>query len=157
MTATRQCHDYIEWTGNIRVHHRRPEPQPDRSTAMTRKVTDAEARQAIAAKCRQFIEDEPARGESFLDTERRTAQLEWDISAAIGASIRPGSLEDVLTTLAEVQSVETGTHPDVVRNAALTTNTAPDVLDRLNNQLREELYFVIQSAEGFIPGRVRVA
>lgn len=117
------------------------------------KVTDAQARHIITSMCRQFIEDEPARGESALDEERRTAQLEWDISAAIGASIRPGSLEDTLTTLAGVQSVECGTHPDVVQNAALTVNTAPDVMDRLNDQLREELYFVLQAAEGFIPAR----
>lgn len=117
-------------------------------------LTEDQAREIVLSMCRQFIEDEPARGESLLDTERRTTQLEWDITASIGAAIRPDSLEDLLTTLAEVQSVECGTHPDVEQNAALTINTAPDVTDRLNERLRQDLYLVLQLA-AFRPAKLQ--
>jgi hypothetical protein len=112
----------------------------------TRRVTEEHAREIILSMCRQFIDDEPARGESLLDVERRTTQLEWDLTASIGASIRPDSLEDLLATLGEIQSVECGTHPELDQNAALTINTAPDLTDRLNERLRQDLYLVLQLA-----------
>lgn len=115
-------------------------------------VTETQARGIVTRMCRKFIEDEPARGETEIETERRTSQLELEISAQIGHLIRPTSLDDILTTLAEVQSVECGTHLDVDQNQALTINTAPDILDRLESQLREDLYFVLQAA-GFTPRR----
>jgi len=116
------------------------------------RVTEVEARQIIREMCSQFIEDEPARSESVMAELDRLEQLEDDITAAIGADIRHGSLADTLTTLDGIQSVECGTHPDLRRNQALTINTAPDILDTLENQLREDLWFVLQAA-GFTARR----
>jgi hypothetical protein len=116
------------------------------------RVTEPQARQIIREMCSQFIEDEPARSESVMAELDRLEQLEDDITAKIGADIRHGSLADTLTTLDGIQSVECGTHPDLVQNAALTINTAPDILDRLESQLREDLWFVLQAA-GFTAKR----
>ena len=116
------------------------------------RVTEPQARQIIREMCSQFIEDEPARSESVMAELDRLEQLEDDITAAIGADIRHGSLADTLTTLDGIQSVECGTHPDFTQNRALTINTAPDILDRLESQLREDLWFVLQAA-GFTPAR----
>ena len=116
------------------------------------RVSEVEARQIIRGMCSQYIEDEPARSESVMAELDRLEQLEDDITDAIGADIRHGSLADTLTTLDGIQSVECGTHPELIRNQALTINTAPDILDRLESQLREDLWFVLQAA-GFTPAR----
>jgi len=116
------------------------------------RVTEPQARQIIREMCSQFIEDEPARSESVMAELDRIEQLEDDITALIGADIRHGSLADTLTTLDGIQSVECGTHPDLDRNRALTVNNAPDILDTLESQLREDLYFVLQAA-GFTARR----
>jgi hypothetical protein len=118
------------------------------------RVTEPEARQIIRELCAQFIEDEPARSENEFDLDRGRSliNLELDISAKLGHVIRPGSLDEALTTLGEIQSVECGTHPDLIQNQALTINTAPDILDTLERQLKEDVYFVLQAA-GFTARR----
>jgi hypothetical protein len=116
------------------------------------RVTEPEARQVIRELCAKFIEDEPARSENVMAELDRLEQLEDDITAAIGADIRHGSLVDVMTTLDGIQSVECGTHPDLEQNQALTVNTAPDILDTLERQLQEDVYFVLQAA-GFTARR----
>jgi hypothetical protein len=116
------------------------------------RVTDPQARQIIREMCSQFIEDEPARSESVMAELDRLEQLEDDITAAIGADIRHGSLADTLTTLDGIQSVECGTHPDLDQNRTLTINNAPDILDDLERQLQEDVWFVLQAA-GFTARR----
>jgi hypothetical protein len=118
------------------------------------RVTEPQARQIIREMCSQFIEDEPARSESEfdLDRDRSLINLELEISAQIGHVIWPKSLDDTLTTLGEIQSVECGTHGELDQNRALTINNAPDILDDLERQLQEDVWFVLQAA-GFTARR----
>lgn len=116
------------------------------------RVTEPEARRIIREMCAQFIEDEPARSESVMAELDRLEQLEDNITAAIGADIRHGSLADTLTTLDSIQSVECGTHPDLDQNQALTVNNKPELLERLERQHQEDVWFVLQAA-GFTARR----
>jgi hypothetical protein len=69
------------------------------------------------------------------------------LTAAIGARVNPIFMDEVLTTFAEIESVECGTHPDLEVNAALTVNNKPDLLDKLNARLTREVAELLAHTE----------
>ena len=120
-----------------------------------RKVTEEHARQVILSQCRQFVEDTPAR-EPGHDWDARLENLAKHLTAETGADIENATadLRELITTLEELQSVDTGTHYRIVLNAALTIDNRPDLRDELNRDLNDELAMVLQLA-AFRPAKAQ--
>lgn len=114
----------------------------------TRKVTEERARQIILSQCRQYIEDSPAI-ESGVEEDARFEHLAKFLAAETGADIGNAlrELDEVLTTLAELESVDAGTHQDIELNGSGTVDNREDIRDRLTNvQLRDEMYMLLQQS-----------
>jgi hypothetical protein len=123
-----------------------------------RKVTEAHARQIILSQCRQFVEDTPAR-EPGHEWDIRLENLANHLTNETGADIgnATADLRELITTLEELQSMDTNTHYRIVLNQALTIDNRPDLRDELNLDLRDELAMVLQIA-AFRPAKeTRVA
>jgi hypothetical protein len=112
-----------------------------------RRVTEEHARRIILSASRQFVEDTPAR-EPGHEWDARLENLAKHLSAETGADIENAvsDLRELITTLEELQSVDTNTHYRIVLNAALTIDNRPDLRDELNRDLRDELAMVLQIA-----------
>ena len=112
----------------------------------TRKVTEEHARRIILSHARQFVEDttwdEPGhiwdqrleKLAKFLDNETGT-----DISEKATADLR-----ELVTTLEEIQSVDTGTHPDIELNRSGTVDNRNDLRDRLAQTLQDNVAELLQ-------------
>lgn len=112
----------------------------------TRKVTEEHARRIILSHSRQFVEDttwdEPGhiwdqrleKLAKFLDNETGT-----DISEKATADLR-----ELVTTLEEIQSVDTGTHPDIRLNGSGTVDNRNDLRDRLAQTLQDNVAELLQ-------------
>lgn len=105
-----------------------------------RKTTEHQARATILDQCRQFIED-TAWDEPGHVWDQRTETLAHELQHLTGADIPAamGDLRELITTLEEIQSVDAGTHPDINYNASLTIDNRPDILDHLNQTLRDNM------------------
>jgi len=57
------------------------------------------------------------------------------LTASLGARVNPIFMHEVIRLLEELHEVHAGTHAEVDQNAALTVNNAPDLIDRLQQQI----------------------
>lgn len=110
------------------------------------RVSDTHAAWLVRRVCERHIQESPA-DESPLDEVSRANRSCAALTAAIGARVNPIFMDEVLTTFAEIESVECGTHPDLIVNAALTVNNKPDLLDQLNQQLSREIAELLAHTE----------
>lgn len=122
-----------------------------------RKVTEAHARQIILSQCRQFVEDTPW-DEPGHEWDVRLEALANHLTAETGAEIvtATSDLRELITTLEELQSVDTNAHHRIVLNQALTIDNRPDLRDELNRDLRDELALLLSTA-AFRPRLVKEA
>jgi hypothetical protein len=118
-----------------------------------RRVTEEHARQIILSQCRRFVEDTPAR-EPGHEWDARLENLAKHLSTETGADIENAlaDLRELITTLEELQSVDTCTHHRIVLNQALTIDNRPDLRDELNRDLSDELAMVL-SVAAFRPAK----
>ena len=118
-----------------------------------RKVTEEHACQIILSQCRQFVEDTPAR-EPGHEWDARLENLAKHLTAETGADIENATadLRELITTLEELQSVDTNTHYRIVLNQALTIDNRPDLRDEINRNLRDELAMLL-SVAAFRPAK----
>ena len=123
-----------------------------------RKITEQWARRTILSQCKQFIEDTPAR-ETVADEEARFENLAKFLSFVTGADINEkasSALDELVTTLAELQSLDTGTHPDIELNESRTVDNRDMIRDNLDSLIGDQLYTLLQ-VSAFRPIKVSVA
>jgi hypothetical protein len=123
-----------------------------------RKITEKQARDTILSQCKQFVEDTPAR-ESSADEDARFENMARFLSFAIGADVYEKAmheLDEVITTLQELQSLDVGTHQDIELNESRTVDNRDQIRERLDSLLADNLYNVIQAA-AFRPIKTSIA
>jgi len=84
--------------------------------------------------CGRHVEEAPLNetgGEYVARSIRSCAAL----TATIGARVNPIFMHEVIRLLEELHEVHAGTHSDLDQNQTLTVNNAPDLIDRLQQQI----------------------
>lgn len=112
----------------------------------TRKVTEERARAIILSQARQFVED-TAWDEPGHIWDHRVENLAKFLDNETGADISEkavADLRELITTLEEIQSVDSGTHPSIDLNRSGTIDNRPDLHDTLNQTLRDNLAELLQ-------------
>lgn len=101
---------------------------------------------AVRWFCGQHVRETPFDEDPHRWYERAT-RTEAALNATLRARINRHYMNEVITTMEELESVEAGTHQDLVQNQALTVNNKPDILDRLNQQLSREIAELLAHTE----------
>lgn len=112
------------------------------------KLAEPFARQTILSQCKQFVEDTPA-NEAAHDEEYRFENLAKFLSWATGADVYEkalSQLDELITTIQELQSLDCETHPDILLNESRTVDNRDEIRDRLDQLLADNLYSLLQSA-----------
>lgn len=113
----------------------------------TRKTTTRHARAIVLSQCRQFVED-TTRDEPGHVWDRRVEELAKYLDVQTGADIAEKAIPDLrelITTLEEIQSVDTGTHYRIILNTALTIDNRPDLRDELARTLHDNVTELLQA------------
>lgn len=112
------------------------------------KITEERARQIILSQCRQFVEDTPW-DEPGHEWDNRLEALAKYLSSETGADIdskATSDLRELITTLEELESVDTGTRPEINMNRNLTIDNRQDLRDELEGVLRDNMWELLSVA-----------
>jgi dTDP-4-dehydrorhamnose reductase len=88
--------------------------------------------------------DEPSR--EWIARARRTQAA---MNAAIGARVNGADLNQLITDFEELESVECGTHPDLVVNNAGTVDNTLELTERVTAQINASITELLACAEPF--------
>jgi hypothetical protein len=88
--------------------------------------------------------NEPSR--EWIARARRTQAA---MNAAIGARVNGADLNQLITDFEELESVECGTHPDLVVNNAGTVDNTLDLTERVTKQINDSITELLACAEPF--------
>ena len=97
-------------------------------------VSGMHAAWLVRRVCGKHVEEAPLNetgGEYVARSIRSCAAL----TASLGARVNPIFMHEVIRLLEELHEVHAGTHHDLRQNQALTVNNAPDLIDRLQQQV----------------------
>jgi len=97
-------------------------------------VSPMHAAWLVRRVCGKHVEEAPlneAGGEYVARSIRSCAAL----TASLGARVNPIFMHEVIRLMEELHTVHAGTHGDLRQNQALTVNNAPDLIDRLQQQI----------------------
>lgn len=112
-----------------------------------RKVTEDTARRVILSHARQFVEDTTWDEPGHI-WDQRVEKLAKYLDNETGTDISEKAIPDLrelLTTLEEIQSVDTGTHPDIDLNRSGTIDNRHDLRDRLGQTLADNVRELMQA------------
>lgn len=113
-----------------------------------RKTTERHARATILSQARQFVEDTPWDEPGHV-WDNRLEELAKHLDNETGADISAkatADLRELITTLEEIQSVDAGTHYRIRITESRTVDNRPDLLDELNQTLRDNMAELLQVA-----------
>jgi len=116
-------------------------------------VSGMHAAWLVRRVCAQHVEEAPLNetgGEYVARSIRSCAAL----TATLGTRVNPIFMHEVIRLLEELHTVHAGTHADLDQNAALTVNNAPDLIDRLQQQISAAVSELLAHTE---PLKERVA
>jgi len=109
-------------------------------------VSDSHARWLIREIAQRHVAEtewnETSR--SWIARARRTQAA---MTAALGARVNGADLNQLITDFEELESVETGTHQDLVVNRAGTVDNTQELTDRIQSQINATVTELLQSAE----------
>jgi len=108
-------------------------------------ITEVEARAIIRTYCFDYADNEPA-ALTWWEEERLLNDLTLKLSWYVGRPLTASHIQDVLTTIDELDSVEFGTHPDIERNQAGTVDNTDALTEALNERLNTEIIQVLSLA-----------
>ena len=108
-------------------------------------ITETQARQIIRTFCFDYADNEPA-NLTWWEEEMAVNDLTLRLSWYVGRPLTATHINDVLTTIDELDSVELGTHPDIERNNSLTIDNRDFLLEHLNVRLNNEISEVLTLA-----------
>ena len=83
---------------------------------------------------------------AWIERARRTQAA---MNSALGVRVNGADLNQLIVDFEELESVETGTHPDLVRNAALTVDNTLELTERITRQINATVTELLASAEPF--------
>ena len=109
-------------------------------------VSGMHAAWLVRRVCGKHVEEAPMNetgGEYVARSIRSCATL----TATLGARVNPIFMHEVIRLLEELHEVHAGTHQDLLQNQALTVNNAPDLIDRLQQQISAAVADVLAHTE----------
>jgi hypothetical protein len=77
----------------------------------------------------------------------RAMRTQAALSAAIGLRVNGADMNQLITDLEELESVQCGTHQDLRVNAAYTIDNTDELTDRINRQINNTIDALLASAE----------
>ena len=109
-------------------------------------VSDSHARWLVRWYARQHVAEtewnEPSK--AWIARARRTQAA---MNAALGVRVNGADLNQLITDFEELESLECGTHPDLIVNNAGTIDNTQELTDRINAQINATVTELLQSAE----------
>lgn len=108
-------------------------------------ITEPQARQIIRTFCFDYADTEPANLE-WWEEEAAVDDLTLRLSWYVGRHLTSTHINDVLTTIDELDSVEMGVHPEIERNNALTVDNTDWLREQLEIRLDNEISEVLTLA-----------
>jgi len=108
-------------------------------------ITATGAHIMTQALCRVFVQQTPAR-ENPANWVKRSLALQASIARIIGFTPTSDDITELVTSLEELESVETGTHPDLVRNEARTVDNSLDLTERLMARINTETWTLLNNS-----------
>ena len=109
-------------------------------------VSDSHARWLVRWYARQHVA-ETEWNESSGEWIKRARRTQAAMNAALGVRINGADLNQLITDFEELESLECGTHPDLVVNRAGTVDNTQDLADRIHAQINATVTELLQSAE----------
>ena len=77
----------------------------------------------------------------------RARRTQAALNAALGVRINGADLNQLITDFEELESLECGTHPDLVVNNAGTVDNTGELTDRINAQINATITELLTTAE----------
>lgn len=114
------------------------------------KITESGARLMVQTLCMRFVDASPA-NELEREWVARALQLQNSLGKILGVTPNHHDIEELITSFEELESVEAGTHPDLITNLARTVDNSDAVTDYLLGRIGRETSALLEHA-GF--GRV---
>lgn len=109
-------------------------------------VSDSHARWLVRWYAQQHV-NETEWDESTGAWIARARRTQAAMNAALGARINGADLNQLITDFEELESLECGTHPDLVVNNAGTVDNTQELTDRINQQINDTITELLVSAE----------
>ena len=106
------------------------------------------ARWLVRRVCSRHVEETPA-VESAREEIGRAIRSCAALTASLGARVNPIFMREVIRLFEELHEVHAGNHPDIERNAALTINNVPDLIDALQGQINAAIGELLDHTEPF--------
>lgn len=111
-------------------------------------ASDTHARWLVRFYAKRHVA-ETAWNESAHSWITRARRTQAAINAALGARINGADLNQLITDFEELESVETGTHPDIIRNAAQTVDNTLELTEQVTAQINATITELLACAEPF--------
>lgn len=109
------------------------------------RLTRPEAEKTVRALISNFYDETPADLYDEADFQGLAEQLSWILHGTVSV----GSVGTIYDAFDDLAKIERGIHPRLRRNGAFTLDNTPDLLDIVDRNLTEGVYFLLQDA-GFI-------
>ena len=109
------------------------------------RLTESGARIMVTRLCKNFVTDTPA-DETENEWVARALLLQQQLGRIIGVTPAADDIKELITTLEELESVELGTHQDLVRNSAGTVDNTAALTEHLMNRLNQETTDLLEHA-----------
>jgi len=109
------------------------------------RITDTGARIMVQTLTRSFVDATPAFEEpgAYVIRARR---LQDQLGRVLGVTPTHWDVEELITSYEELESVETGTHPELVTNLARTIDNTDVVTDYLLGRIGRETTTLLTNA-----------
>ena len=94
---------------------------------------------------KSFVANTPA-SETENEWVGRALRLQQQLGRILGVTPSHFDIEELVTTFEELDSVDAGTHPDLVRNTAYTVDNTLALTEHLMNRLNQETTALLEHA-----------
>lgn len=108
-------------------------------------ITPTGALIMVQALTKNFVAQSPA-VESPNEWVARALRLQAQLGRILGVTPSHFDIEELVTTFEELDSVDAGTHPDLVRNTAYTVDNTLALTEHLINRLNQETTTLLDHA-----------
>ena len=108
-------------------------------------ITATGAHIMTQALTRAFVKNTPW-DEQPAAWVKRSLDLQASIGRIIGATPTVDDITELVTSFEELESVETGTHPDLVRNEARTVDNSLPLTEAILARINQETWTLLNNA-----------
>jgi hypothetical protein len=108
-------------------------------------ITATGAHIMTQALCRVFVQNTPAH-ENPANWVKRALELQASVARIIGVMPIDTDIEELVTSFEELESIECGTHPDLVRNETRTVDNSLDLTERIVARINTETWTLLNNS-----------